>query len=194
MMPAPASIPVLRALLDQAATKDYRGGVLGVRARPVWTGPDTFEHDGRPVRVVACPSALAVREALRERAVDRWLVVLTDRDDQDLGLGILAHLAFRTLRRPDPWDAVRTRFGATRLDQRLVTAPDQRELATGLLAATPTGGWPVARAGLLTADHAFASLAAARLRLGVTPDGATEVDTRVVLQWATRSGAAASVA
>ena len=36
---APASVPVLRALLDQAAGKSYHGGVLGVRAsRAMVTG------------------------------------------------------------------------------------------------------------------------------------------------------------
>ena len=74
-----ATLPVLRALLDQARRKDYRSGVLGVRARPEWTGPPTFTHADVPVRVVPCVSALAVREALLERVRDQWLVVLTDR-------------------------------------------------------------------------------------------------------------------
>ena len=80
-----ATLPVLRALLDQARRKDFRSGVLGVRARPEWTGTPTFTHTDVPVRVVPCVSALAVREALLDRVRDQWLVVLTDRPDDDLG-------------------------------------------------------------------------------------------------------------
>lgn len=186
-----ASLPVIRALLDEARKKNYDSGVLGVRARPQWDGPTEFDHHGVPVRVVPCPSALAVREALLERSAGRWLVVLTDRDEQDLGLGITAHLAFRWLRRPDPWDAVRERFEATRIDHRLVTAGQGRELATGLLAATPTEGWPPARGGLLTRDHAFGSVAAARLRLGAP---GRDLDLPAVLAWTVRPESATALA
>lgn len=186
-----ASLPVIRALLDEARKKNYDSGVLGVRARPQWDGPTEFDHHGVPVRVVPCPSALAVREALLERSAGRWLVVLTDRDEQDLGLGITAHLAFRWLRRPDPWDAVRERFEATRVDHRLVTAGQGRELATGLLAATPAEGWPPARGGLLTPDHAFGSVAAARLRLGAP---GRDLDLPAVLAWTVRPESAIALA
>ena len=57
---ARATLPVLRALLEQARANDYRSGVLGVRARPEWTGAQEFRHDDVPVRVVPCVSALAV--------------------------------------------------------------------------------------------------------------------------------------
>ena len=69
-----ATLPVLRALLDQARRKDYASGVLGVRARPgEWAGPAEFTHADVPVRVVPCVSALAVREALLGRGGSGWL-------------------------------------------------------------------------------------------------------------------------
>ena len=118
-----ATLPVLRALLDQARHKNFPSGVLGVRARPEWTGAPTFTHADVPVRVVPCVSALAVREALLERVRDQWLVVLTDRPDEDLGAGVLSHLVWHRLRTPDPWDAVRLRFAATGIDPALTSRP-----------------------------------------------------------------------
>ena len=138
---ARATLPVLRALLDQAAAKDYRSGVLGVRARPEVAATAEFRYHDVPVRVVPCVSALAVREALTGRARDQWLVVLTDRPEDDLGTGVLSHLLWHRLRTPDPWDAVRQRFAAKGIDPALVAMAGDREIATGLLAAVPPSGW-----------------------------------------------------
>ena len=49
---ARATLPVLRALLDQARRKDFASGVLGVRARPEWSGAPAFTHADVPVRVI----------------------------------------------------------------------------------------------------------------------------------------------
>jgi hypothetical protein len=187
-----ATVGVIRALLDQARNKGYHGGALGVRARPVWTDAPRFDYDGAQVLVVACPSALAVREALLERDPMRWLVILTDRDEVDLGAGILTHLVWHRLRTPDPWDAVRHRFQADGIDPLLFTAPGNRDLASGLLAATPSGiGWPPAAGGVLTRGHALAAAARAHLRLaepGAVIDGTT------VLSWTITADASARVA
>lgn len=144
---AVATLPVIRALLDEAGRKDYRSGVLGVRARPVWPTAAEFTHGSTLVRVVACESALAVWEAITARDKSGWLVVLTDREDGDLGAGIRAHLVGNRLRTPDPWEAVRQLFAATGLDPALTSSPVHREIATGLLAAVPAEGWPPARPG-----------------------------------------------
>ena len=173
-----ATLPVLRALLEQARAKDYRSGVLGVRARPEWAGVQEFRLDDVPVHVVPCVSALAVREALTGRVRDQWLVVLTDRPEEDLGTGVLSHLLWHRLRTPDPWDAVRHRFAATGIDPALVAAAGDREIATGLLAVTPPSGWPPAPAGVLTRDHAFGAVAAAHL--GLTDP---VIDAASVLAW-----------
>ena len=176
-----ATLPVLRALLEQAQAKDYRSGVLGVRARPEWAGAPEFRHDDVPVRVVPCVSALAVREALTGRDRDQWLVVLTDRPEEDLGAGVLSHLLWHRLRTPDPWDAARHRFAATGIDPALIASAGDREIATGLLAATPPAGWPPAPAGVLTRDHAFGAVAAAHLGLADPV-----IDAASVLAWTTQ--------
>ncbi|PRY37178.1 PglZ domain-containing protein [Geodermatophilus tzadiensis] len=177
--PSVATVPVVRALLDEARRKNYTAGALGIRARPEWPGAGTFEHQGVPVTVVPCVSTLAVREALRQRGPDRWLVILTDRDDGDLGAGVRSHLIWHRLRTPDPWDAVQGRFAATALDPALPTVPGHRELALGLLACTPAdGGWPPAPGGVLTRDHALGSVA--RRHLGLP---AEELTADAVLRW-----------
>jgi len=173
-----ATLPVLRALLDQARRKDYVCGVLGVRARPEWTGTPTFTHADVPVRVVPCVSSLAVREALLKRVRDEWLVVLTDRSDDDLGAGVLSHLVWQRLRTPDPWDAVRLRFAATGIDPALTGTADDREIAIGLLTAAPAPGWPPAPGGVLTRDHALGAVAA--VHLGLTDP---VIDATSVLAW-----------
>ena len=184
-----ATLPVLRALLDQARRKDYACGVLGVRARPEWPGAPTFTHADVPVRVVPCVSALAVREALLERVRGQWLVVLTDRPDDDLGAGVLSHLIWQRLRTPDPWDAVRLRFAASGVDPALTATADDREIAIGLLVASPSSGWPPAPGGVLTRDHALSAVAAAHL--GLTDP---VVDATSVLAWTADPAAVARVA
>jgi PglZ domain-containing protein len=177
--PSVATLPVVRALLDEARRKNYTAGTLGIRARPEWGGADSFEHQGVPVTVKPCVSTLAVREALRERGPDRWLVILTDRDDTDLGAGVRSHLVWHRLRTPDPWDAVQARFDAAGLDALLTSAPGHREIALGLLACTPTdGGWPPAPGGVLTRDHAMGAVA--RRYLGLSAD---ELTGDAVLEW-----------
>jgi hypothetical protein len=179
-MTASASTPVLRELLDEARAKNYEHGVLGVRAKPDWP-PETrmFTHDKVQVRIEPCVSALAVREALLSRRRDEWLIVLTDRSDDDLGAGVLSHFVGHRLRTPDPWAAVRHRFAATGIDPAIFAAAGDRDVATGLLAATPPEGWPPAPGGVLTRAHAFGAVAAAHLGLSDPV-----IDIAAVLGWA----------
>jgi hypothetical protein len=180
MVTASASAPVLRELLDEARAKNYPHGVLGVRAKPDWPAETrTFTHHKVPVRIEPCESALAVREALLSRRRDEWLIVLTDRSDEDLGAGVLSHFVGYRLRTPDPWAAVRNRFAATGIDPAIFAAAGDRDVATGLLAATPPDGWPPAAGGVLTRAHAFGAVAAARLGL-IDP----VIDIAAVLGWA----------
>lgn len=178
------SVAVVRDLLTRkGAAVAGSSGVLGIKARPEWpNGPLMFA--GGSVPVSPCPSSLAVREALLQRNPDGWLVILTDRDDDDLGLGITAHLVGRRLQNPDPWDAVKHGFEATRIDSQLATADHRTDLAMALLNATPDTGWPAARGGILTFDHVMESVAAAHLDLPTAGDG---LDLATVLEWTLQS-------
>ena len=188
-MTTSATLPVLRALLDKALEKDYTHGVLGVHASPEWTEPRTFIHDNVPVRVETCVSALAVREALLNHERGQWLVVLTDRTDEDLGTGLLSHLVFHRLRTPDPWEAVRQRFAATGIDPELTNIANDRDIAVGLLATAPPTGWKPAPGGVLTRDHALGAVAAEHL--GLTDP---VVDISGVLAWAADPSLASRIA
>ena len=179
--PPPASASTTFAMIDEAKRSNYPAGVIGLIARPDRATDQDVTHDGQLVRVRAAESALAVREALLEHVEGDWMVVLTDRTDDDLGAGVLAHFVWQRLRRPDPWEAVRHRFQATGVDPALTTASGNRDLAIGLLAAAPDEGWPAAPAGVLTRSHALG--AAAHTTLGLTGE---VVDAITVLDWAMR--------
>jgi hypothetical protein len=184
----------VRALLDDAAERGYQRGVLGVHAAAEWSGPGIFSHHGTPVRIAPCPSTLAVWEALSEKDEAEWLVVITPCGRDDLGGGVLAHLAGNRLRTPNPWEAVQQRFAAQRMDRQLYAgngSGGSRELATGLLAALPADGWPPAPGGVLTRDHALGCVA--RERLGIAEPG-MEVDITAVVAWSVRSDAATLLA
>lgn len=174
----PVSPSMVLAIIDEARAKDYRSGVIGIRGAPDAAVKADVTHHGQAVRVRPAESALAVREVLTEHRESDWLVVVTDRDDDDLGAGILAHFIWQRLRSPDPWDAVRRRFAATGIDPALTTGPGSRDLAVALLAATPPAGWPAAPAGVLTRTHALSAVAAAHLGL----DGDT-ADVLGILHW-----------
>ena len=176
------------AIVDEARAKNYRTGVIGIRGVPDRAITADLQHQGQTVRIRAAESALAARELLGDHRDGDWLVVVTDRDDDDLGAGILAHFIWQRLRSPDPWEAVRTRFAATGIDPALTSRPDNRELATALVAATPAAGWPAAPAGVLTRTHALGAVAATHL--GFDTDTA---DVLGVLRWSIAAQSVASL-
>ncbi|MDN4612314.1 BREX-2 system phosphatase PglZ [Arthrobacter burdickii] len=166
-----------------------KGGVIGLRAVPEVAAAATLTDKGQRIDVVPCVSALAVRDALREHRDADWLVILTDRDESDLGPGILAHFVWQQLRNPDPWDAVKQRFDATALDRALLSEGHRAELAYGLLKIAPEEGWPAAPAGVLSRDHALGSVASQQLGMPLH-----SMDAFAVLAWASRAGSAATIA
>ncbi|MGV9671694.1 BREX-2 system phosphatase PglZ [Gordonia sp. NPDC003504] len=178
-----ATRPIIAARLAQAVDKRYRSGVLGLRASASWRD-GTFNHDGVPVTVAACPSTLAVWEAIESRKAGQWLVILTPLDEKDLGDGVLAHLIDNRLLTPDPWAALRSMFSANTIEPALYRVADDRALAVGLLAAIPTTAVTPAPGGVLTRAHAMSALARGALR--VTDDPHVEIDGLAILEWSLR--------
>lgn len=180
------------AIIDEARAKGWDrgdvGGIIGVRGLPDRAVTTDVQHDGRTVRIRPAESALAAREVLAEHRDGDWLAIVTDRDDEDLGAGILAHFVWQRLRSPDPWEAVRRRFSATGIDSALTSVPHDRELAAALLAATPATGWPAAPAGVLTRTHALGSVASTHLGF----DGEV-ADVLGVLRWSMASRSVAAL-
>lgn len=136
----------------QQRSTDARDRVIGVRARPAWAEPP-FSLEGDPVRIVGCASSLAVRAELAERDdPTEWLVILTDRDERDLGADVLGRLVRRRLHTLDPWNAVAASFGATGFDPSLRKLP---ELADALLEHRPASGYARTSGAVLDRDTAW---------------------------------------
>lgn len=174
--PRELSATIVTAIVRMVKRKNYRQGVIGVRGRPIWSRPDILHVDGEVVRVAVAPSALAMWEVLAERRDEPWLVVITDRDKEDLGSSLCAHLVNERVLPPDLWQVVEDSFGATQGDPALLRSP--QELAEALLAHMPPKGWPPVPAGLLTRDIALESLV--QRVLGIPPD---RLDAMGLLEW-----------
>jgi PglZ domain len=175
----PAASPsALEAIVrrQRERSRDGRGRVIGVRAQPTWeAGPLTV--DGESVRVVGCTSALAVRAELAERGDPaEWLVILTDRDERDLGVDVVGRLERRRLHTLEPWMAVAASFGAQVVDPALRAVP---ELATALLEHRPPSGYSPTAGAVL--DRETAWLAFGQHVLGLV--GVEQDPQAAVLSW-----------
>lgn len=179
---------VVRSLIA-AARKHGNQRVLAVRGTPDPGVERRLTDAGESVHVLPCVSALAIRDALYQRSDDEWLVILTDRSEDDLGPGLLSHFASQRIQAPSPWDAVRERFSADRLDRALAQIPHRMAIAQGLLTITPDSGWPAAPGSVLTKDHAFGAVATRKLGL---PSGPIDVVT--LLTWTYQNDASSRVA
>ncbi|GAA4211621.1 BREX-2 system phosphatase PglZ [Microbispora amethystogenes] len=169
---AAATLPAIRGIVSRIAQSSQPKRVIGIHARPEWTGEPSFPLEGAGgetvVQVRACPSALAIREELiAHRGKPGYLVVLTDMDAADLGLGLLTHLARGMLIPLKPWDLLKQSFAARTIDP-LLLAEDWA--AAALARWEPAGsGWPPAPGGALTREHALGHLAS--VLFGSRPDG-----------------------
>lgn len=162
--------------------------VIGVQARTDWIGPASFAVDGESVRVVPCRSALEVRSQLAERDDPaEWLVLLTDRDERDLGRDVLVRLARRRLEPIDAWSAVAGSFGALGVETSLRRIPD---LAGALLEHRPPTGYAPIVGTVLDRDTAWTAYADRVLGLA-----ALDRDPAVgVLEWLSSGDAAVTLA
>lgn len=167
---------IVSSIVRLVRKKNFPGGVIAVRGRPVWAGSDLMTVDGDEVRVVTASSALAAWDALDQHCDTTWLVIITDRTSEDFGSSLRAHLVGERVHSPDLWQVVQDSFGARQIDVSLLRAP--KEIAEVLLAEMPAGGWDPVPAGLLTRDLAFEALTT-RL-LGISPD---RLDATGLLEW-----------
>ncbi|MBQ0985603.1 BREX-2 system phosphatase PglZ [Streptomyces sp. F63] len=188
-----------------------RGGdrrrVVLLRSEPVWDGPaEPVWGEGHTARIAAAPSPLAVHELVLDHLGagaappaggerPRVLVVLTDREQNELDPAILARVHKLRIDTVDSFELVREAFGAVQVDQRL---RDAGWAAEALLDATPPGGWPSLAGGILSRRTALSALATRRLRLGGGDDtGAARapgaavggtLDPHTLLRWSLTPG------
>lgn len=158
---------------------DHDGAdAIALLASPEWTGDPVFLVGGIRVRVVPCPTPLAARAALNDRAESEKLVLLTELSETDLGDGLLAHFSKHTVRGVNAWELVRQMFGGVPLEAALPRAGSW--VAAALIDHMPAGGWPAPPGSVLTRDHALRALTGTVL--GIPRD---ELDISGLLQWTT---------
>ncbi|MET7474725.1 BREX-2 system phosphatase PglZ [Streptomyces sp. NPDC005648] len=182
-------------------TPEKRRVVL-LRAAPVWDGPAQLTWgDGRQARIAVGPSPLAVYElALNHREARATgpggpdvLVVLTDREEAELGPDLLSKVHRHRVSAVNIWDVVREAFGADAPDHWL---SEENWAAESLLDATPPGGWPRLAGGTLSRREALAALTMRRLGIGrYDPDvasgevtGTDGLDVHALLRWTLQPG------
>lgn len=141
----------VRAIASEVGGPDH---VVGVAAAPRWSGDEVLDTDVGKVRVLACPSVLAVREALATYgdAADELLLIITDQPGEELGTEVTERLWRRGLLQPRGWEACKRLFKAQTLDARLA---HQRWLVDLLIDVAPARGYPPAQGGVLDADTAW---------------------------------------
>ncbi|MEU0274895.1 BREX-2 system phosphatase PglZ [Streptomyces sp. NPDC006307] len=178
-----------------------RRRVVLLRSAPQWDGPaEPVWGNGQTARITAAPSPLAVHELILGHLADgstgpAVLVVLTDREQNELDPAILARVHKRRVEAVDTWDVVREAFGAQQVDPRLKEA---NWAAEALLDATPPGGWPPIAGGMLSRRVALSALALRRLRLGRYDEASSQqpgpgrpgdhLDTHALLGWSLTAG------
>lgn len=148
---------------DRAATFAQQASadqpILLLRSVPEWTGPDSYSHDRGSVRIVAGVSPLAVLDALESRKNDEFLLVLTDRTDQELGSAITLRSHRQSVETIDEWTLVPPLFGASECSRQL-RAIGGKWFPVLALERAPAKGWPRVPAGVLTAEFAIAAMLA----------------------------------
>ncbi|MFJ7997847.1 BREX-2 system phosphatase PglZ [Streptomyces sp. NPDC096310] len=167
---------VTQYLASQPGLPPGRRRVVLLRAAPTWDGPAelTWGEQRRAVVAVA-PSPLAVYElALAHQAGGgpgaataaspgaEVLVVLTDREEAELGPDLLSKVHKQRVNAVSTWDVIRDAFGAIDTDRRL---NGENWAAEALLDAAP-GRWPRLAGGILTRNHALTALTLRRLGIG----------------------------
>ena len=160
-----------QALVSERAKKLVAGGgarVLVLRARPRWTGPEELTVGTARVLVRAAVSQLAALSAISERGADDYLVLLSDRTEQELGDAVMLRAHKQRVEPVDEWSTVPGLYDAQRTDPALLRAGAW--VPAALLEHQPPDGWPRAASGVVTADHALGNLLGAVLRLPLPVD------------------------
>jgi hypothetical protein len=168
---------------DQVATRvalirrhESKATVIGIYTPGVWLGGTELRVNGERLPVAFCTSVLQVSEVLASHPESALpLVLITNIEESQLSLDVMARLARRRLHRIDRWQMVRDLFRARQIDPRLAT---HGWIADALLQKVPDGGYPPVTSGVLDADTVWMHLCQQHLGL---PDG--RPDALALIRW-----------
>jgi hypothetical protein len=168
---------------DQVATRvalirrhNAKAGVIGIYTPGFWLGGTELRVNGESLPVAFCTSPLQVSEALASYPASNLpLVLITNLEENQLSLDVIARLASRRLHRIDRWQLVRDLFRAQQVDPRVVT---HGWIADALLQQVPDSGYPPVASGVLDADTVWTQVCQQHLGL---PDG--RPDALALMRW-----------
>ena len=143
--------------------------------------------------VASCPHPAGRVAPGGRRGVDRapdgdWLVVVTDRDDDDLGAGVLAHFVWQRLRSPTPGRPSATGSPPPGIDPSPTQVRESRDLAS---ACSPRAARWLARGAGRDPDPSRCADIRRRRSSRLERDA---VDALGVLRWTMRPGSVTAVA
>ncbi|MBI4865890.1 MAG: BREX-2 system phosphatase PglZ [Candidatus Wallbacteria bacterium] len=171
--PTPSQLRVKVAAILQKVPAATR---IGLRAGSAWAGPPDLEVGGRRVPVVWCPSVLEFRETMTDPELrGKLAVLLTDREEAELGADALARLARGRLELIDRWEIVCELFRAQSLDPRLVGLS---WMSDQLIEQAHPDGYPAVAGGVLDAETAWAVILKSALEFS-----SGRPDAKAVLRW-----------
>lgn len=171
--PTPEQVATRVALIRR---HDAKAGVIGIYTPGIWLGGTELQVNGESLPVAFCTSPLQVSEALVSHAAGALpLVLITNLEESQLSLDVMARFGSRRLHRIDRWQLVRDLFRAQQVDPRLVS---QGWIADALLQQVPNGGYPPVATGVLDADTVWRHVC--RQHLGL-PDG--HPDALAFMRW-----------
>ncbi|GEL17285.1 BREX-2 system phosphatase PglZ [Pseudonocardia asaccharolytica] len=161
-----------RAVLERvrsqlARVTEPHGLVIGIRTLepPVWQSEPEQRIDERPVRIAACPSVLAVLDALAGADRAGVTVLLTDQPESELGDAVLARLHRGKLLEADRYTLLGDLLDARTLDPRIRA---ESWLVDALIALAGAEALPSVTGAAVSRRRAVGLVAAARL--GVDPE------------------------
>jgi len=114
MGPTPAQVAAQVALI-RGQRPEAR--IIGIFTPGSWSGARTLQVNGETLPVAFCTSVLHVSDVLTSQVGDHLpLVIITNLDQEQLSLDVLARMAGRRLYRIDRWQMVRDLFRARDID------------------------------------------------------------------------------
>ena len=123
MGPTPAQVAAQVALI-RGQRPEAR--IIGIFTPGSWSGGRTLQVNGETLPVAFCTSVLRVSDVLTSQVGDHLpLVIITNLDQEQLSLDVLARMAGRCLHRIDRWQMVRDVFRARDIDPRPERLHDQ---------------------------------------------------------------------